>query len=159
MIHSLLDFLRTLTTPDRLIQLLSTVLSGWLGYAALSAIVFAETGLLVGFFLPGDSLLFTVGVVAGAGPLNFVVVLLLVTRACLLGGSGGATDQLSSTVRTRVSSNRNTFSEPRHFTRSMAARPSSMPNSSRLSARLLPSSPESRTCAIRASCLSLSSVF
>ena len=29
--------------------------------------VFSETGLLVGFFLPGDSLLFTVGVVAGAG--------------------------------------------------------------------------------------------
>ena len=32
-----------------------------------SAIVFAETGLLVGFFVPGDSLLFTVGVVVGAG--------------------------------------------------------------------------------------------
>ena len=40
------------------------MLSGWLGYAALFAILFSETGLLVGFFLPGDSLLFTVGVVA-----------------------------------------------------------------------------------------------
>ena len=52
MIPALLDFLRTLTTPDRLIHLLSTVLSGWLGYAALTAIVFTETGLLVGFVLP-----------------------------------------------------------------------------------------------------------
>ena len=49
-------------------------MSGWYGYADLFAIVFAETGLLVGFFLPGDSLLFTVGVVAGAGKLNIVLI-------------------------------------------------------------------------------------
>ncbi len=85
MIAWLLDFLRTLTTPERLIQLLSTVLTGWLGYAALTAIVFAETGLLVGFVLPGDSLLFTIGVVAGAGQLNLAVIMLLLTCACLLG--------------------------------------------------------------------------
>ena len=85
MLHSLLDFLRTLTTPDRLIQLLSTVVSGWLGYAMLAAIVFAETGLLVGFFLPGDSLLFTIGVVAGAGEINLFLIILLLTCACLVG--------------------------------------------------------------------------
>jgi len=85
MLHSLLDFLRALTTPERLIQLLSTVVSGWLGYAMLAGIVFAETGLLVGFFLPGDSLLFTIGVVAGAGQLNLVIIMLLLTCACLLG--------------------------------------------------------------------------
>lgn len=85
MIHTLLDFLRTLTTPERLIHLLSTVLTGWLGYGALSAIVFAETGLLVGFFLPGDSLLFTIGVVAGAGQLNLAVIMLLLICACLIG--------------------------------------------------------------------------
>src|SRR5579863_10779918 len=85
MIHWLLDALRTLTTPERLIQVLSTVLTGWLGYAMLTAIVFAETGLLVGFVLPGDSLLFTIGVVAGAGQLNLGVVMLLLTCACLLG--------------------------------------------------------------------------
>jgi len=85
MIHSLLDFLRTLTTPERLIHLLSTVLSGWLGYAMLTAVVFAETGLLVGFVLPGDSLLFTIGVVAGAGQLNLAVIMLLLTAACLVG--------------------------------------------------------------------------
>jgi len=57
MIHAILDFLRSLTNPDRLIHLLATLLSGWLGYAVLFGVVFSETGLLVGFFLPGDSLL------------------------------------------------------------------------------------------------------
>ncbi len=85
MIQALLDFLRTLTTPERLIHLLSTALSGWLGYATLTAIVFTETGLLVGFVLPGDSLLFTIGVVAGAGQLNLFVMIVLLTAACLAG--------------------------------------------------------------------------
>src|SRR5258708_25281608 len=89
MIHSLLDFLRTLTTPERLIELLSTVVSGWLGYAMLSAIVFVETGLLVGFIFPGDSLLFTIGVVVGAGQLNLALILFLLSCACLLGDWSG----------------------------------------------------------------------
>jgi membrane-associated protein len=85
----LIHFLRSLTDPDQLIQLLSTVLTGWLGYAALFAIVFAESGLLVGFFLPGDSLLFTVGVVAGAGKLPIVPTILLLTAASILGDGSG----------------------------------------------------------------------
>jgi membrane-associated protein len=89
MIHALLDFLRTLTTPERLIELLSTAMSGWVGYAMLTSIVFAETGLLVGFVLPGDSLLFTIGVVAGAGELNLVVIMLLLVTASMLGDWSG----------------------------------------------------------------------
>jgi len=89
MLQSLLDFLRALTTPERLIQLLSTVVSGWLGYAMLAGIVFVETGLLVGFVLPGDSLLFTIGVVAGAGQLNLPVIMLLLICSCLLGDWSG----------------------------------------------------------------------
>jgi membrane-associated protein len=89
MLHALLDFLRTLTTPERLIQLLSTAMSGWAGYAMLTGIVFAETGLLVGFVLPGDSLLFTIGVVAGAGELNLVVIMLLLICASMLGDWSG----------------------------------------------------------------------
>jgi membrane-associated protein len=85
MIHSVLDFLRALTTPERLIELLSTVITGWWGYAMLAAIVFSETGLLVGFFLPGDSLLFTVGVVAGAGRLNIALIIVVLVCACLIG--------------------------------------------------------------------------
>jgi membrane-associated protein len=42
----------------------------WGGFAILAAIVFAETGLLIGFFLPGDSLLFTAGALVGLGKLH-----------------------------------------------------------------------------------------
>jgi len=87
MVQTLLDFLRSLTDPDKLIHLLSTLLSGWYGYAVLFAIVYSETGLLVGFFLPGDSLLFTVGVVAGAGHLDIVLVNVLLMTAAILGDS------------------------------------------------------------------------
>jgi membrane-associated protein len=41
-----------------------------IGYLGIFAIVFAESGLLVGFFLPGDSLLFTAGVIAGSKSLQ-----------------------------------------------------------------------------------------
>ncbi len=89
MIDALLEFLRTLTNPERLIHLLTTVLTGWLGYGLLAGVIFAETGLLTGFFLPGESLLFTVGVVVGAGKLNLWVVNLTLMAAVLAGDSTG----------------------------------------------------------------------
>ena len=89
MLHSIVDFIRSLTDPERLIHLLSTLLSGWLGYAALFGVVYSETGLLVGFFFPGDSLLFTVGVVAGAGQLKIALVIVVLASAALLGDSTG----------------------------------------------------------------------
>lgn len=89
MVGALLDFLRSLTDPDKLIHLLTQVLTGWLGYAALAAVVFAETGLLVGLFLPGDSLLFTVGVVCGAGDLDIVRICALLTAASIIGDQSG----------------------------------------------------------------------
>ncbi len=85
----LLDIWRSLTDPDRLILLLSHAASGWLGYALLAGVVFAETGLLIGLFLPGDSLLFTVGVVAGAGELNIVQICALLAAASILGDQCG----------------------------------------------------------------------
>ena len=91
MLTGLLDFIRTLTEPQRLIQLLSTVFTGWWGYALLCGIVFSETGLLIGFFLPGDSLLFTVGVVCGAGQLNIFAIILALTVAALCGNAVGYT--------------------------------------------------------------------
>jgi membrane-associated protein len=84
-----LHFLRSLTDPQQLISLLSTGLSGWIGYAALFLIVFAESGLLVGFFLPGDSLLFTVGVVAGAGKLPIGATIAMLAAASILGDGSG----------------------------------------------------------------------
>ena len=89
MLQSFVDFVRSLTDPERLIHLLGTLLSGWLGYAALFGVVYSETGLLVGFFFPGDSLLFTVGVVAGAGQLDIVKVIVVLASAALLGDSTG----------------------------------------------------------------------
>jgi len=86
---SLLEIWRSLTDPDRLIHLLSAVVTGGFGYALLAAIVFAETGLLVGLFLPGDSLLFTIGVVAGAGEMNIVQICALLVIASILGDQSG----------------------------------------------------------------------
>jgi membrane-associated protein len=85
----LLDLLHTLTNPDQLIQLLSTSMTGWAGYLLLFLIVFAESGLLVGFFLPGDSLLFTVGIVAGAGKLEIGTIIALLAVASILGDGIG----------------------------------------------------------------------
>jgi membrane-associated protein len=88
-VHFILEVWRSLTNPDQLIQLLTQVLTGWLGYGLLAFIVFAETGLLVGLFLPGDSLLFTVGVVAGAGQLDIVRITLLLVIASIAGDQSG----------------------------------------------------------------------
>jgi membrane-associated protein len=52
-------------------------------------IVFAESGLLIGFFLPGDSLLFTAGVLASKGDLNIVAVALGCFVAAVLGDQVG----------------------------------------------------------------------
>jgi membrane-associated protein len=89
MLHTLLDVWRSLTDPDRLIHLLTQVLTGWLGYGLLASVVFAETGLLVGLFLPGDSLLFTVGVVCGAGDLDIVKICALLTIVSIAGDQSG----------------------------------------------------------------------
>ena len=89
MIQQLFDLYRSLTNPDRLIHLLGTLLSGWWGYLAMFAVVFSETGLLVGFFLPGDSFLFTIGVVAGAGAVNIVTVNIVLMLAAMMGDSTG----------------------------------------------------------------------
>jgi len=89
MISHLLEVWRSLTDPDRLIHLLSQGITGWWGYLLLAAVVFAETGLLVGLFLPGDSLLFTVGVVAGAGQLDIVQICVLLVVASVAGDQSG----------------------------------------------------------------------
>ena len=60
------------------------------GYTALTAIVFAETGLLFGFFLPGDSLLVTAGLVAAAsGTLKIWILVPLLCVAAVIGDSVG----------------------------------------------------------------------
>jgi membrane-associated protein len=66
------------------IYLLSTF-----GYIGLAFILFAETGLLIGFFLPGDSLLFAAGLVAAQGHLNVFLVMIIAALAAIAGDSFG----------------------------------------------------------------------
>jgi len=105
LLPQLLDIIRSLTDPEKLIALLSTTMNGWIGYALLFLVVFAESGLLVGFFLPGDSLLFTVGIVAGAGRLNPGAIIALLAFASMLGDGIGFL--LGNTLGYKLFQNRN----------------------------------------------------
>ena len=80
--QSLLDFVHRLRDVRGLIA--------WGGYVGLTAIIFAETGLLVGFFLPGDSLIVTAGLLAATtGAFNVWLLGLLLTVASIIGNSSG----------------------------------------------------------------------
>jgi membrane-associated protein len=59
------------------------------GYIALAVIVFAETGLMVGFFLPGDSLLVAAGLFAAKGDLNMVWLNVLLSVCAIAGDATG----------------------------------------------------------------------
>jgi membrane-associated protein len=61
----------------------------WGGYVGLFAIVFSETGLLVGFFLPGDSLLVTAGLFASRGELDIRLLIPLLCVAAISGNASG----------------------------------------------------------------------
>jgi len=65
----------------------STIIAA--GYVGITAIIFAESGLLIGFFLPGDSLLFTAGFLASQGKLNIILLTILAIIAAIIGDSVG----------------------------------------------------------------------
>jgi membrane-associated protein len=67
--------------PEHLIEAFGTI--------GLFVIVFAESGLLFGFFLPGDSLLFTAGLLASRGVLNFPVIAVGCALAAIAGDQVG----------------------------------------------------------------------
>lgn len=83
----LLEFLSQLF--DKLRDLPALV--QWAGYVGLTLIIFAETGLLVGFFLPGDSLLVTAGLLAAdpAFGLNVWLLGCILTVAAIVGDTVG----------------------------------------------------------------------
>ena len=66
-----------------------TELIQWAGYLGLFGIVFAESGILVGFFLPGDSLLFTAGILASQGIFDMWFLVPLLAVAAIAGDSAG----------------------------------------------------------------------
>ena len=75
-----MDFLHNLLNPQALAN-------G--GYALLFLIIFAETGLLIGFFLPGDSLLFVAGAIAATGKLQLALLIPLLCVAAIAGDAVG----------------------------------------------------------------------
>lgn len=75
------DWFNLLLNPEQLISVL--------GLAGVVAIIFAESGLFFGFFLPGDSLLFTAGLLASQGYLNIWWLAPAATLAAILGDSVG----------------------------------------------------------------------
>jgi membrane-associated protein len=70
--------------PVDLNHLIETV-----GYVGIFLIIFAETGLLIGFFLPGDSLLFTAGFLASQDILNIWILVPICVIAAIVGDSVG----------------------------------------------------------------------
>jgi len=75
------EFLSKLHHLDELIA--------WGGYVGVTIIIFCETGIMAGFFLPGDSLLVTAGLVASQGKLDIFLLNALLMAAAIIGDSVG----------------------------------------------------------------------
>lgn len=61
----------------------------WAGYIGIFIIIFAECGVLLGIFLPGDSLLFTAGFLASQGKLDLTLLMLICFAGAVLGDNFG----------------------------------------------------------------------
>jgi membrane-associated protein len=90
-VHLLSSVLALSLDPKQILDDLSPY-----GEIGLILIIFAETGLLIGFFLPGDSLLFTAGILANQGKLNLAAILVGCFAAAVIG------DQVGFTFGTKV---------------------------------------------------------
>ncbi len=77
----LIEFFSKLQNINELIR--------WGGYVALAVIIFSETGLFFGFFLPGDSLMVTAGLFAAQGDLNVLTLLALLGACAIIGDATG----------------------------------------------------------------------
>jgi membrane-associated protein len=81
--------LKNLFNSRELMKILSRPQYTLLAFVALNLIVFTETGLLVGFFLPGDSLLVTAGVVCAAAGWDLGLLLVTLCASAIIGDSVG----------------------------------------------------------------------
>lgn len=81
--EEIIEFFKTIMTPEKVIN--------WGGLTALIIIVFAETGLLVGFFLPGDSLLLTAGLLVSQDifKVNLITLNVTLILAAIIGDTVG----------------------------------------------------------------------
>ena len=90
-----------LHVDEHLTDLVTTYQAGT--YGILFAIIFAETGLVVTPFLPGDSLLFAAGAIAATGALDVTLLLVLLSVAAILGDAVNYT--IGATLGRRISPN------------------------------------------------------
>lgn len=74
---------------DSLLPLNLATLIHTVGYLGIFLIVFADSGLLLGLVLPGDSLLFTAGLLASQGHLNLWILMIVASLGAILGDSVG----------------------------------------------------------------------
>jgi membrane-associated protein len=94
-------------SPDSLLETFGTI--------GLFAIVFIESGLLVGFFLPGDSLLFTAGLLASQGELNFPLIVVGCMISAVLGDQVGYS--IGRKAGPRLLARERWFTQRRHVAR------------------------------------------
>lgn len=59
------------------------------GLLLIAAIIFAESGMMVGVFFPGDTLLLSAGILAAAGELNIVTTIIVISLAAIIGDNIG----------------------------------------------------------------------
>src|SRR3989344_1193682 len=74
---------------DYILNIDLPILIKTVGYLGIFLIIFAESGLFFGFFLPGDSLLFTAGLLASQDYFNIIILILLTTSGAILGDQVG----------------------------------------------------------------------
>ena len=87
-IYELIHWVRDVLNPKLIIETLLAK-GGLFVYVGLFCIVFAETGLALGFFLPGDSLLVVAGLFAATGKLNVALLIGLLFVAAVVGDAVG----------------------------------------------------------------------
>src|ERR1700739_1838618 len=82
--NEVLEFLKNLTNPESIVKL---------GLPLLLFVIFAETGLLIGFFLPGDSLVFISGLLCATNQsllrVNITELILFMSLAAIIGNTAG----------------------------------------------------------------------
>lgn len=117
---SFIDFIiKFLAKPDEILSQLIERYDNWI-YAILFLLVFAETGLIIMSFLmpflPGDALIFAIGMICAKGELNILIIIPLLIFAALLG------DNLNYYIGSKfgkhiLSSQKNYFIQKRHIER------------------------------------------
>lgn len=115
MINKLIDFILHI---DKHLREMSTEYGPWM-YAILFLIIFVETGLIVMPFLPGDSLLFAAGALAGAKILNPWLLIVLLPLAAIIGDN--VNYGVGTLLRARVRSGKKIpLVKPKHIDRTQA---------------------------------------